>query len=124
MKTTQPLLWNKWMRNGRRPARPPMRFTECKKLELKDSVTSSNKQAAELACNSQMMEMMACLKENDFDQSKCNKQVNAFKSCYQGHLEKVAKSRQTKNRDEPQPGQTKLTMFQVNELMKRYPQPK
>lgn len=33
-----------------------------------------------------MMEMMACLKENDFDQSKCNKQVNAFKSCYQGHL--------------------------------------
>lgn len=43
MKTTQPVFWNKWMKNGRRPARPPMRFTECKKLVLKDSVTTGSR---------------------------------------------------------------------------------
>lgn len=41
MKVTQPVFWNNWKKNGRRPARPPMRFTECKKLELKNSVSSA-----------------------------------------------------------------------------------
>ncbi|KAI2799564.1 hypothetical protein BLOT_011470 [Blomia tropicalis] len=112
MKPTQPLLWNKWMKNGRRPARLPMRFTECKKLELKDSVTSGTKYSSDLACNSQMMEMMSCLKEFDFDQSKCSPQEN------------VARNRLVKNKDEPVPGQTKLTMQQVNSLLQRYPQPR
>ena len=31
------------MRNGRKPARPPFRFTEVKKLEIKNKVTTSPK---------------------------------------------------------------------------------
>lgn len=46
MRTTQPLLWNKWMKNGRKPARPPYRFTECKKLELKDYVSGGDRHSS------------------------------------------------------------------------------
>lgn len=40
----------------------------------------------ELACNSQILEMLECFKSNDFDQSICAPQVTAFKNCYQTHL--------------------------------------
>ncbi len=43
MQLTKVNLWNKWMRNGRRPARPPFRFTEVKPMCLKDSVTTARK---------------------------------------------------------------------------------
>jgi hypothetical protein len=43
MQLTKVNLWNKWMRNGRRPARPPFRFTEVKPMRLKDEVTTARK---------------------------------------------------------------------------------
>ena len=89
MRVTQALFWNNWKRNGRAPARPPYRFTEVKKLVLRDSVSSSLKTSAEGACNQQMMEMMNCLKENEFNQRKCSPIITAFKTCYENHLVRI-----------------------------------
>ncbi|KAH7646189.1 uncharacterized protein LOC124489832 [Dermatophagoides farinae] len=124
MRTTQPLLWNKWMKNGRKPARPPYRFTECKKLELKDYVSGGDRHSSELACNSQMMDMMNCLKQFDFDEQKCSQQIKAFRSCYNTFLENQMKAKVGSNKNEPIPHQQKLTRVQVNTMLKRYPQPR
>lgn len=54
MQLTKVNFWNKWMKNGRRPARPPLRFTEVKPMKLKNEVTSGSKLASGLAliiCN-------------------------------------------------------------------------
>ncbi|KAF7490007.1 hypothetical protein SSS_08265 [Sarcoptes scabiei] len=125
MRTTQPLCWNKWMRNGRRPARPPLRFTECKKLELKDYVSGGDNRSAELACNSQMLDMLNCLKVFDFDETKCSKQITSFRSCYQKFLESRIKSDSIDSKNDQIIGKRSqsLSRTQVNSLLKRYPQP-
>lgn len=124
MQLTKVLYWNSWMKNGRRPARPPFRFTEVKPLKLKDSVSSQTKLSKDVVCISQMMEMMSCLKANDFDQNQCLNQITSFQTCYNQYSEAKKDKKLNKDQKVASVGQMRLNKDQLNVLLNRYPQPK
>ncbi|CAG2103534.1 unnamed protein product [Medioppia subpectinata] len=123
MQLTRVNYWNKWMRNGRRPARPVTRFKGDKPMVLRNEVTSGTKVASDVVCIPQMMDMLTCFKENEFDQNKCSPQINAFQSCYDKYV--VDRNAKTANTDDIklEPGQKRLSKDQMNVLLKRWPQP-
>lgn len=105
MQLTRVNLWNKWMKNGRRPARPVTRFRADKPTRLRNEVTTGTQidsgwlpliscpnhvwllsDCPDIVCIPQMMDMLACFKDNEFDQSKCNPQIEAFQKCYDSYV--------------------------------------
>ncbi|KAJ8925883.1 hypothetical protein NQ315_009735 [Exocentrus adspersus] len=68
-----------------------------------------------------MSVMLSCFKENEFDQSFCSKEVEAFRKCYDNHMEmkKVKKAKDAKGLLTPE--QKVLSHKQVNRLLKQFP---
>ncbi|XP_054168112.1 coiled-coil-helix-coiled-coil-helix domain-containing protein 1-like [Oppia nitens] len=123
MQLTRVNYWNKWMRNGRRPARPVTRFKADKPLVLRNEVTSGTKLSSDVVCIQQMMDMLSCFKDNEFDQIRCEPQINAFQNCYNKFVDERKLKNDLVNSSVPIPGETKLKKDQLNVLLKRWPQP-
>ncbi|CAG2174497.1 unnamed protein product [Oppiella nova] len=51
MQLTKVNYWNKWLKNGRRPARPVTRFKADKPMVLRNEVTSGTKIASDVELN-------------------------------------------------------------------------
>jgi len=123
MQLTKVNFWNNWMRNGRRPARPVTRFKADKPMVLRNEVTSGTKIDSDIVCIPQMMDMLSCFKDNEFDQNKCETQIDAFQKCYDSYVSKREAKRSNPDQSLPTAGQNKLTKDQLNVLLKRWPQP-
>ncbi|XP_076318225.1 small ribosomal subunit protein mS37 [Tachypleus tridentatus] len=115
---TAPLL----RKPGRRPAVPPFKFQEILPLALKNRVSGKSGADSEVCCLSEMMTMLSCFRNHDFDQSNCGKEMQAFQTCYVSHL----KNLQIKRKKEslgliPGLNYTEMSSTQVNRLLKTYP---
>ncbi|XP_059707354.1 small ribosomal subunit protein mS37 [Haemorhous mexicanus] len=100
-------------RNKKRPPtlRPP------RTLALADKVANRREQSTEATCITEMSVMMACWKQNDFNDTPCAEEIRMFYDC----VAKAEKERKNQNEDMLS-SRGNLPSSKVNKLLKRFPQ--
>ncbi|XP_005048673.1 PREDICTED: coiled-coil-helix-coiled-coil-helix domain-containing protein 1, partial [Ficedula albicollis] len=100
-------------RNQKRPPtlRPP------RTLALADKVANRREQGTEATCITEMSVMMACWKQNDFNDAPCAEEIRMFYDC----VTKAEKQRKSQSEDTPS-SRGNLSSSKVNKLLKRFPQ--
>ncbi|CAN8216468.1 unnamed protein product [Coccothraustes coccothraustes] len=100
-------------RNKKRPPtlRPP------RALALADKVANRREQSTEATCITEMSVMMACWKQNDFNDTPCAEEIRMFYDC----VAKAEKERKNQNED-TLASRGNLPSSKVNKLLKRFPQ--
>lgn len=66
--------------------------------------------------------LFACLKDNEFAEKFCSKEIQRFQNCYKFYLDKKTEAKKTTNQGIVTPG-TNLNYKQLNKYMRRYPNP-
>ncbi|XP_059422491.1 coiled-coil-helix-coiled-coil-helix domain-containing protein 1 [Carassius carassius] len=92
--------------NGKPVLRP------IKPLALKNEVASRSLRKGEATCVTEMSLLMACWKQNDFNNSVCSKEVSAFYTCVEKAQIKAKGKQGTQGR---------LLPKEANILLKRFP---
>ncbi|XP_066535565.1 coiled-coil-helix-coiled-coil-helix domain-containing protein 1 [Hoplias malabaricus] len=87
-----------------------------KPLCLKNQVTNRRPEKGEATCITEMSILMACWKQNDFNNTLCSKEVSTFYRCIENAQ---AEREKAKNQAAGQGG--RLLPKQANKLLKRYP---
>lgn len=95
-------------------------FQEILPLKLKNSVSGKGDKTNDVACMQEMSILFACLKNNDFNESLCNKEVTTFNKCYKTFLDKKQVTKITQSKGILTPGKD-LNFKQVNKILKKYP---
>lgn len=73
--------------------------------------------------NNELLAVLVSLKNNDFDQTKCKKEVDALHNAMQHSHEKSLEGKEQRRSGKIQPG-TKLTATPLNKYLQRFPEPK
>ncbi|NWW43961.1 CHCH1 protein, partial [Pedionomus torquatus] len=71
----------------------------------------------EATCITELSVMMACWKQNDFNDAACAEEIRLFYDC----VAKAEKERKNRNEDALTPGGN-LSSSKVNKLLRRFPQ--
>ncbi|XP_017662604.1 PREDICTED: coiled-coil-helix-coiled-coil-helix domain-containing protein 1 [Lepidothrix coronata] len=101
-----------WRQRKRPPAiRPP------RPLALADKVANRREQGGEATCITEMSVMMACWKQNDFNDAACAEEIRVFYDC----VAKAEKQRRNQNEDALS-SRGNLPSSKVNKLLRRFPQ--
>lgn len=108
-------------KSPRSPHKGKVPFRMLLPLELRKTVSSKSDRTTEAACLQEMAVMFACLKKNEFDQTPCINEVNAFQGCYKDFREINAITREQDKKGVLTPGEKKLTYRQVNKLLQAFP---
>ncbi|XP_069955976.1 small ribosomal subunit protein mS37 [Cherax quadricarinatus] len=111
-------------KNGRRPTRRPFPFTNELPIFLRDHVSGKNDKQQSVACLQEMAILFACFKKNDFVQSLCMKEVEEFHKCHVRFMQNRSKEEELNRLGILSPGEKNLSHKQLNQLLKKYPQPK
>lgn len=96
-------------------------FEEVLPLRLRPFITGKGDGSSDVACLFEMSVLFACLKENDFHQQSCSKEIGTFQKCYNDHL--VSKNAKKTGNTTPEitPKNERMGYKQVNKVLKRYP---
>ncbi|XP_056616955.1 coiled-coil-helix-coiled-coil-helix domain-containing protein 1 [Triplophysa dalaica] len=97
---------------SRQQGRPVLR--PIKPLALKNEVANRRLRKGEATCVTEMSLVMACWKQNDFNNTVCSKEVTAFYTC-------VEKTQAQNKASGKQGGQGRLLPKEATLLLKRYP---
>ncbi|XP_066960593.1 small ribosomal subunit protein mS37 [Macrobrachium rosenbergii] len=111
-------------KNGRRPCRHPFPFTNILPISLRDHVSGKSDKQKNVACIQELSVMLACLKDNDFSDSRCFKEINALKSCNEKYMNSERLKKLQDRTSELTPYEKNLSHKHLNHLLKKYPQPK
>ncbi|KAM6264388.1 small ribosomal subunit protein mS37 isoform 2-T2 [Spheniscus humboldti] len=100
----------------RQKKRPPV-LRPTRPLVLANKVANRREQAGEAMCITEMSVMMACWKQNNFNDTACAEEIRMFYDC-------VAKAEERKNQNEEDAlsPRENLTSSKVNKLLRRFPQ--
>lgn len=99
----------------------PVPFQEILPLKLKERLSGKSSKSSEVCCLYEMSVVFACLKDNDFTQSLCKKEIEAFQKCYTKNINDVHQKRMREAKGIVTPGDKNLTPKQLNILLKKYP---
>lgn len=103
------------------PHTEPVPFVEILPLKLRAGVSGKGGKVSEVCCIYEMSLMFSCLKQNEFEEIGCAKEIDNFKKCYVNHT--LAKK--TKQEREAKglliPGEKSLPSKQLNMLLKQFP---
>lgn len=97
-------------------------FQEILPLRLKNRVSGKSNSTSEVACLQEMAILFACLKDNEFVERFCSKEIANFQGCYKNFLDKNYKAKQTENQGVVAPGKN-LNYKQLNKYLRKYPNP-
>uniref|UniRef100_A0A8D0FR95 Coiled-coil-helix-coiled-coil-helix domain containing 1 n=1 Tax=Strix occidentalis caurina TaxID=311401 RepID=A0A8D0FR95_STROC len=100
----------------RQKKRPPV-LRSTRPLVLANKVANRREQAGEAMCITEMSVMMACWKQNDFNDTACAEEIRMFHDC----VAKAEKERKNQNEDILS-SRENLTSSKVNTLLRRFPQ--
>lgn len=91
-------------------------------LKLNDSVSGRKSRSSSSHCVQEMFNMMACLKNQDFEQSNCLKEIQIFNQC-NGSQRPVEFRISKKNKEKlnAESSQANLSTVQLNEYLKKFP---
>ncbi|XP_076259977.1 small ribosomal subunit protein mS37 [Rhynchophorus ferrugineus] len=99
----------------------PVAFREILPLKLKQRLSGKSAKGSEVCCLYEMSVVFACLKDHDFNQSLCSKEIEAFQKCYMKNINDVQQKRIREAKGILTPGDKNLTPKQLNILLQRYP---
>lgn len=100
----------------------PVPFQEILPLRLKSRVSGKGDNQSDVCCIYEMSVMFACLKEHEFNQSLCGKEIEKFQKCY---LEYSTKRRTRKEKEAKGSiimGERDFSHKQLNRMLKNFPQ--
>ncbi|EDW60052.1 uncharacterized protein LOC115762096 [Drosophila novamexicana] len=97
-------------------------FQEILPLRLKNTVSGKADSGSDVACLQEMGVLFACLKDNEFVEKYCNKEINQFQKCYKFYMDRKFEAKKTVNQGIVQPGNN-LNYKQLNKYMRRFPNP-
>uniref|UniRef100_A0A1A9WI50 CHCH domain-containing protein n=1 Tax=Glossina brevipalpis TaxID=37001 RepID=A0A1A9WI50_9MUSC len=114
--------------NASKKARAPQNekkvpFQEILPLRLKDRVSGKADSGSDVACLQEMSILFACLKDNDFVEKYCPKEISQFKKCYKNYMDTKQVQKANINQGIITPGYN-LNYRQLNKYMRRFPNPK
>ncbi|NWH52198.1 CHCH1 protein, partial [Fregata magnificens] len=108
----------------RQKKRPPV-IRPTRPLVLADKVANRREQAGgelpapgQATCITEMSVMMACWKQNDFNDTACAEEIRMFYDC----VAKAEKERKDQNEEDTLSPRGNLTSSKVNKLLRRFPQ--
>ncbi|POI25927.1 hypothetical protein CIB84_010323 [Bambusicola thoracicus] len=101
-----------WRQRKRPPAVRPTR-----PLVLANKVANRREQAGEATCITEMSVMMACWKQNDFNDKSCAEEIRAFYDC----VAKAEKERKEKKDEYALSLKGNIPSSKVNKLLRRFP---
>lgn len=91
--------------------------------QLRDHVRPKKLGSEKAPCVNEMSLMMDCWKINDFNQSRCAKEMDSFHNCMEVAKAERAESLSRHAQGLPQKGSRFYPSTQVNQLLKKHPQP-
>ncbi|KAL7300571.1 hypothetical protein TKK_0006565 [Trichogramma kaykai] len=107
---------------GRKPQPPDATvFQAILPLKLKDRVSGKHDKSKAGDCLYEMSLVIACLKENDYENKLCQKEVSAFNGCYKKYLKETAESKAAQQKGILVPGDRNMTRKQISRLLKIRP---
>jgi len=95
-------------------------FQERLPLKLKNSVSGKADSTNDVACLQEMSIVFACLKNNDFNESLCSKELSTFQRCYKSFLDKKSDAKKVRDQGILTPGKN-INSKQLNKLFKMHP---
>ncbi|KAF1398481.1 Coiled-coil-helix-coiled-coil-helix domain-containing protein 1, partial [Spheniscus humboldti] len=101
----------------RQKKRPPV-LRPTRPLVLANKVANRREQAGEAMCITEMSVMMACWKQNNFNDTACAEEIRMFYDC----VAKAEKERKNQNEEDALSPRENLTSSKVNKLLRRFPQ--
>ncbi|NWI28384.1 CHCH1 protein, partial [Sula dactylatra] len=101
----------------RQKKRPPV-IRPTRPLVLANKVANRREQEGEASCVTEMSVMMACWKQNDFNDTACAEEIRMFYDC----VAKAEKERKDQNKEDTLSPRGNLTSSKVNKLLRRFPQ--
>ncbi|KAF1474566.1 Coiled-coil-helix-coiled-coil-helix domain-containing protein 1, partial [Megadyptes antipodes antipodes] len=101
----------------RQKKRPPV-LRPTRPLVLANKVANRREQAGEAMCITEMSVMMACWKQNNFNDTACAEEIRMFYDC----VAKAEKERKNQNEEDALSPRGNLTSSKVNKLLRRFPQ--
>ncbi|XP_055837850.1 uncharacterized protein LOC129906202 [Episyrphus balteatus] len=109
---------------GRRPQREHMvPFKALLPLSIRNRVSGKSDSSSDVACLQEMAVLFACLKDNEFAEKLCPKEIATFEKCYKVHMDKKFEAKKTDSLGIVAPGKD-LNYKQLNKFMRFYPNPK
>ncbi|XP_063590846.1 small ribosomal subunit protein mS37-like [Penaeus indicus] len=121
--TSQYYVNNVRPKNGRKPTRQPFPFQNILPISLRDHVSGKGNKQQNVACLQEMSVLFACLKANDFNQAMCPKEIQSFKGCHKNFLDTQKLKKVQEREGVLVPGEKDLSPKQLNQLLRKYPQP-
>uniref|UniRef100_A0A0R3P2P9 CHCH domain-containing protein n=1 Tax=Drosophila pseudoobscura pseudoobscura TaxID=46245 RepID=A0A0R3P2P9_DROPS len=76
----------------------------------------------DVACLQEMGMLFACMKDNEFVEKYCHKEIQQFQNCFKYYMDRKFKAKKTVNQGFVQPGNN-LNYKQLNKYMRRFPNP-
>ncbi|CAL4171902.1 unnamed protein product, partial [Meganyctiphanes norvegica] len=116
--------YNPQARNGRRLTKVPFPFQEIVPLACRNTVSGKGDKQKGVACLQEMSILFACMKKNEFRDVQCDPEITAFQNCHKDYLEKESLTKAQSKSGLLVPYERQLTHKQLNQLLKKYPQPK
>lgn len=115
----------KGFKDMRRYTKNPLKvqFEELLPLRLKDKVSGKGDRSKERVCVHEMSIMFACLKKNEFEQTRCSDEINKFEACATKSYVDKYKRKQDILQGNISMGSENLSPREVNLILKKFPNP-
>lgn len=95
-------------------------FEEMLPLALRDRVSGKGGKTSDVACIQEMTVLFACLKANEFNETKCPNEIKNFNGCYKTYLDTNFQHKQERRKGGVSIGK-ELHARELNFYLKKYP---
>lgn len=92
-------------------------------LRLRNHVSGKSDRTAEVPCLQELSVLFASMKNNEFNETLCRKEIENVQKAHVAHLNKRFADRETFNRGIVSTGRD-LTFRQLNKYLRTFPNPK
>ncbi|XP_010189748.1 PREDICTED: coiled-coil-helix-coiled-coil-helix domain-containing protein 1 [Mesitornis unicolor] len=110
-----PLWVTRWVTGQWRQSKRPPVIRPTRPLALANKVANRREELLEATCITEMSVMMACWKQNDFNDTACAEEIRMFYDC-------VAKAEKVRKDQNKESSRELSTSSKVNKLLRRFPQ--
>lgn len=95
-------------------------FDQMLPLALRDRVSGKGARTSDVACVQEMTVLFACLKNNDFNEAPCAKEISNFDGCYKTFLDTNFEHKQERQKGGVSIGKD-LHSRELNVYLKKFP---
>lgn len=95
-------------------------FMQMMPLALRDQVSGKGGRTSDVACVQEMTILFACLKNNEFNEAPCTKELSNFNGCYKTFLDEKFEQKQERQKGGVSIGRD-LHSRELNVYLKKFP---